>query len=215
MQYAPARRALAGSVLVLGSVGTVSAVHLDAAPVPASPDGRSAAAMAPPALPDTRSAAPDAPSLDAPAASAPAHSGRASTPRRSRSSDRPVSTRDLIDMAHGPRGGDAVLVPVHDIERTVPLRSVGIGRRGVLGGGLGDGLRSLDDVLDFDRSDRADFGWSDSDSDWTDSDSDWADSDTAHNHDRTRGGYHRADVSWDSGDVSYSRPRCGGRHRAS
>src|SRR5437660_680396 len=64
MQHSPTRRALAGSVLVLGSVGTVSAVHLEAAPVPAAPDGRSSATTAPPTLPDpwAMSPAPGAPS---------------------------------------------------------------------------------------------------------------------------------------------------------
>jgi hypothetical protein len=225
MQYAPARKALAGSVLVLGSVGTVSAVHLDSATLPASPDGGSSVAMAPPALPDTRPASPQtgAPSVDEPAAATPSRDARTSIRASPGSAHRPVTSRDLIDMAHGPRGGDAVVVPVHDIERTVALRStLRTGGRDVIGAGL----QSLDDVLDLDHS--ADFHRPDSrrsgfhSSGFHSADFPrtgfhraefrWADGGYSRVS-RSDADAHRADVSWDSDDVSYSRPQCG-RHRA-
>jgi hypothetical protein len=96
-------------------------------------------------------------------------------------------------------------VPVHDVEKTVPLRS--IPRIAHRTGILGLGLQTLDGILDqdddsteFDGADtrydrtyfqRGDFGY------------------------RTSGiGYQRVDVSHDATGVSYSRSRCGGRHRA-
>jgi hypothetical protein len=228
MQYTPARRALAGSVLVLGSVGTVSAVHLEAAQVPSTQDGRSAAAMAPPALPDTRTATPDSssPTLDATAASKPSRGHRSTTRRKSGSTDRPVTSRDLIDMAHGPRGTASVVVPVHDLERTLPLRSALRSGRNHL---LGAGLQSLDDILDFDGVRTSGRGWHDrasaralNRSNHNGAAYDRSDSDGGHYDDedfdradgyRSGAGYHRADFSWGSDDVSYSRPQCG-RHRA-
>jgi hypothetical protein len=122
-----------------------------------------------------------------------------------------------------------VTVPAHaparDIERTVPLRSTSrSGRSHALGGGL----RSFDDLLDFDQEsaggrrhrdedrgfdrrgsgrtefdpaefDTADFGWSGADH---------------YRTIRTGAGYHQADLRWDPSDVSHARTRCGGRHRA-
>jgi hypothetical protein len=162
-----------------------------------------------------------------------------------------VTSRDLIDMAHGPRGRDSVVVPVHDVERTVPLRSTrSIGRRDA----LGLNLRSLDDVIDagdvhtssrgqrtfggrsgargfdtdrvtyddanYDRSDFDSAGSATSSYDTGGYDRDSFarsdyDSSTAGYHRAGRAGlgYHQANVSWDAGDVSYSRSRCG-RHRA-
>jgi hypothetical protein len=227
-------------VLVLGSVGTVSAVHLDAAHVPAGPDGRSSSAMAPPALPDTRSTTPDlwTPSVEEQTPPARSRGARAATRRSSHAADRPVTGRDLIDMAKGPRRADSVVVPAHVIERTVPLRStVGVGRRDVLGGHL----RSLDDVIDLDysrpsrrgqnalgsrtvaRGYNTNYNNNNNYNNYNNNynpnfdgpgydrgDYDRGDYDRA---DNSRVGFHRADVRWDSDDVSYSRSRCG-RHRA-
>jgi hypothetical protein len=180
--------------------------------------------MAPSAGPVVPGTAPEV-LTPAPAAPSASHAARTSTRASSRTADRPVTGRDLIDIAHGPRGGGSVVFPVHDIERTVPLRSTrGTGRRDLLGAGL----RSLDDLVDFgdaptnghgrraldawsgaryvDRdnraeSDRWDDRWSDR---WDDRSDDESDRFTAR--------VHRADVSW-SDDVSYSPSRCG-RHRA-
>ncbi|HTK62659.1 MAG TPA: pentapeptide repeat-containing protein [Pseudonocardia sp.] len=251
MQYAPARRALAGSVLVLGSVGTVSAVHLDSVPVSSTPDGRSTAAMSPPSMPVT-GPAPDSGTSSATGQTAtpPSRSDRPSTRRSARTTDRPVTGRDLVDMARGPRGG-AVVVPVRDVERTVPLRST---LRTAGHHVIGAGLRSLDDVLDFDgiggssRGQRShprafdgdrrseldgpdfhDGGFRDADLDGADLDgadlrgADFYGADLrGAGFDRRAGyarsgrsdaGVNRATLSWDSDDVSFSRPRCG-RHRA-
>lgn len=170
MQYGPTRRALAGSVLVLGSVSTVSAVHLDSASVPSSPDGQSASAMSPtvspggaaggaagegpgsrPSVPDTASPA----SVGAVRPGTQARSARSSSRRSTHTADRPVTGRDLIDMAHGPRGAGSVTVPAHDVERTAPLRATPrSGRSHVLGGGL----RSFDDLLEFGEGGSGDYG---------------------------------------------------------
>lgn len=216
MQYVPARRALAGSVLVLGSVGTVSGVHLDSVGVPAGSDGRPSAALAPSAGPGIPGKAPDV-LTPAPAAPSASHAARPSARVSSRSADRPVTGRDLIDIAHGPRGGGSVVFPVHDIERTVPLRSTpGTGRRGL----LGTGLRSLDDLLDVEdaptsgRGRRAlddRYGARYVDRDYRAAGHRWDDR-WDDGSDRFNAGAHRADVSW-SDDVRYSPSRCG-RHRA-
>jgi len=209
MQYAPARRALAGSVLVLSSVGTVSAVHLESTHLestqaPAGPEGAPSTAMAAPSMPPPSSGPATAEDGGSPArrsvATSPSRAHRASSARATsrtttRKDDRPVTGRDLVAMAHGRRTG-SVVVPVHDVERTIPFRSAltdgprGAGRD-ARGDGFTAGLESLDDILDGMRT------------------GDYRD-------DRPTGsrvGFHRADLSWDSDDVSFSRPRCG-RHRA-
>lgn len=230
MQHAPTRRALAGSVLVLGSAGTVSAVHLDSAQLPAGPDGGAPAAMAPPALPDAWPTilGPQTPSVEESTISAPSPGDRTSTRSSSATSDRPVSTGDLIDMANGPRGRESVVVPFHDVEKTVPLRlTPGIGHRA---GVLGSGRNTLDDVTDQDDvytraqgqrvlvsrgltqalnvdHDRAYYGRTGSSSDRTEHRySDYG-------YRRSGAGYHRADMSHEATNVSHVRSRCG-RHRA-
>jgi hypothetical protein len=215
-------------VLVLGSVGTVSAVHLDAAHVSAGPDGRSSTAMAPPTLPDTRPTTPDlrTPSVEEPARSAPSRGARAATRRSSHAADRPVTSRDLIDMAKGPRR--AVVVPAHDIERTVPLSSaVGVGHHDV----LGSHLRSLDDIIDLDesgssrrgqsalgsrtlaRGDNTNYSTNYNPNYSANFDGPGFDRSDYDRADNSRVGFHRADVRGDADDVSYYRSRCG-RHRA-
>lgn len=112
MSSMPTRLVLAGSVLALGSVGTVSAVHLETAQVRTTPGTPLALAPATPA--------PPAPSL-APPATAPAPtpppSGNTSGPTPSDGLRAPVSAKDLADLAKGPKR--AVTVAVDDLERTV------------------------------------------------------------------------------------------------
>lgn len=230
MQYGPKRRALAGSVLVLGSMGTATAVHLDAASVPSSPDGRIAAATTPPAPPATRPATPDAtsPSGDEPVLSAPRRGNRSADRGTAHVTRRPATTRDLIDIARGPRRGASVVLPVHDVERTVPLRSTSrAGWQSRLDWHDSD-LQSLDDILSIGQGhgghrydsesghselNRWDFrtaGLDDS-ADYNHStDYERYDDDGDYGSGRSGVGYHQADVRWDPG---YSRSRCG-RHRA-
>jgi hypothetical protein len=182
-------------------------------------------------VPDTWPTIPDlrTPSVEEPTPDAPTHGDRRSSRRSSGSADRPVTTRDLIDMAHGARGEDSVVVPVHGVEPSVPLRSTpGIAHLDVLGVGLRDVL-DPDDVHTSDRGQRTLGGQSLSrgfDASYDRSDdhnadyqrygyvrSDFGYERSTAGYDRSAVGYHRAYTSYDTTDVSFSRPRCG-RHRA-
>jgi hypothetical protein len=108
MHSTPTRVVLAGSVLVMGSVGTVSAVHLQSAPLPFGPASGTPRALSPATpAPQTPPLAPPA-AVPAPTPLAPGISSSAE-PHRS-----PVSARDLINVAKAPRR--AVTVAVHDAE---------------------------------------------------------------------------------------------------
>ena len=112
MSSMPTRLVLAGSVLALGSVGTVSAVHLETAQVRTTPGTPLALVPATPA--------PPAPSLAPPATAptpTPPASGNTSGPAPSDGLRTPVSAKDLADLAKGPKR--AVTVAVDDLERTV------------------------------------------------------------------------------------------------
>ncbi|HEY9416705.1 MAG TPA: hypothetical protein VIQ30_18275 [Pseudonocardia sp.] len=242
MQHVPRRRGLAGSVLILGSVGAVTAVHLEAAPIPSSPGGQTAAAIEPSAPPADRPATADAgtPVLDEPAHYATTPGTRSSGRRSTPAADRPVTGRDLIDIARGPR--HEVGVPAHDLDRTVPLRTTRTaGHRDVRGGapsfngvlrngGPRSGDRGLGDrwtARSVDADDRGGRNLASHDlADYDRTDHDrtnlglavfgWADDLLESDHGRVgrrASGYHQADVRWDSSDVSYPRTRCG-RHRA-
>ncbi|HWN33309.1 MAG TPA: hypothetical protein VNP03_11220, partial [Pseudonocardia sp.] len=109
----PTRLVLAGSVLALGSVGTVSAVHLESAPTPFGTTPGRPLALAP------STPAPPAPSLAPPAMAptpTPPASGNSSGSARSTDPLPPVSAKDLINLAKGPKR--AVTVAVDDLERT-------------------------------------------------------------------------------------------------
>jgi hypothetical protein len=117
MHPTPTRLALAGSILVMGSVGTVSAVSLQSAPaplarVPGTPQALAAHRVAPaPRLDAAPSSptdlAPIAPALTSPPASRPG----------------PVlDARHLVDLATSPLPGGVVRVPVSGLDR--PARRV-------------------------------------------------------------------------------------------
>jgi hypothetical protein len=114
MPSMPTRLVLAGSVLALGSVGTVSAVHLESAPTPLGRTPGTPLALSP------STPAPPAPSLAPPATaptSPPPASGKSS--RTAPRSDLlgPVGAKDLVNLAKGPKS--AVTVAVDDLQRTV------------------------------------------------------------------------------------------------
>jgi len=111
MHSTPTRVVLAGSVMVMGSVGTVSAVHLQSAPLPFGPASGTPRALSP-ATP-----APQTPPLAPPAvvpAPAPLAPGTTSSAESHRA---PVSARDLINVATAPKR--AITVAVHDAEDTL------------------------------------------------------------------------------------------------
>lgn len=112
MPSMPTRLVLAGSVLALGSVGTVSAVHLESAPVRSTPGTPLALTPATPASP----APSPAPPATAPAPTPPA-SGNTSRPAPSDGLRAPVSAKDLTDLAKGPKR--AITVAVDDLQQTV------------------------------------------------------------------------------------------------
>ena len=114
MSSMPTRLVLAGSVLALGSVGTVSAVHLESAPSPFGTTPDTPLALTP------GTAAPPAPSLAPPAtppAPAPPASGKSSRSVQSTDPLSPVSAKDLVNLAKGPKR--AVTVAVDDLQRSV------------------------------------------------------------------------------------------------
>ena len=114
MSSMPTRLVLAGSVLALGSVGTVSAVHLESAPTPFGTTPGTPLALTPGA------AAPPAPSLAPPATAptpTPPASGKSSGSVKSTDPLPPVSAKDLVNLAKGPK--HAVTVAVGDLARSV------------------------------------------------------------------------------------------------
>ncbi|HEX4356605.1 MAG TPA: hypothetical protein VH141_03735 [Pseudonocardia sp.] len=114
MSSMPTRLVLAGSVLALGSVGTVSAVHLESAPTPFGTTPGTPLALTP------GTAAPPAPSLAPPAtapAPAPPASGKSSRSVKSTDPLSPVSAKDLVNLAKEPKR--AVTVAVDDLQRSV------------------------------------------------------------------------------------------------
>lgn len=115
MHPTPIRLALASSVLVMGSVGTVSAVSLQSAPaplarVPGTPQALAPHRVAPaPRPPDAAPPTPTDLATTAPAARSP----RAYRPG-------PVlDARGLVNLATSPLRKGAVKVPVSGLERSV------------------------------------------------------------------------------------------------
>ena len=110
MHSMPTRVALAGSVLVLGSVGTVSAVQLQSAPSPLGMIPGAALALSP---------APTAPQSSSPTLSAPADIAPA--PERTPAAaphSLPRSAKDLAELA-GPLPRRTVSVAVREAEDAV------------------------------------------------------------------------------------------------
>ncbi len=114
MYSAPGRMALAGSVFVLGTVGTVSAVHLGS---PRVPQGTSTE-LSP--LPVRQPAT--EPVARPPSASPVPRSAPSTRPRVDGSST--VSTRDLVELAAGPDPRHSVVVPLRTGEPVAPSRAV-------------------------------------------------------------------------------------------
>jgi len=115
MHPTPTRLALAGSILVMGSVGTVSAVSLQSAPaplarVPGTPQALAAHRVAPaPRLHDaapssTTDLVPIAPAVASPPASRPGSV---------------LDARGLVNLATSPLPGGVVKVPVSGLDRPV------------------------------------------------------------------------------------------------
>lgn len=113
MHPIPTRIALASSVLVMGSVGTVSAVSLQSSPspldrIPGTPQALSPPGATPrlPAEPGAE-AAPGAPDMDVPTATEGARGNST------------VDAGDLINIATSPLRTGAVAVPVDDVAQPV------------------------------------------------------------------------------------------------
>lgn len=113
MHPIPTRIALASSVLVLGSVGTVSAVSLQSSPSPLERIPGTPQALSPPGSSPRLPAAgpaepvPVTPDMHIPAPSEGASGGSA------------VDAGDLINIATSPLRSGAVAVPVDDVARPV------------------------------------------------------------------------------------------------
>lgn len=113
MHPTPTRLALAGSILVMGSVGTVSAVSLQSAPaplarVPGTPQALTAHRVGP--APRLQDAAPVSPADLAPAAPVVAPPSRPG----------PVlDARGLVNLATSPLSGGVTRVPVSGLDRPV------------------------------------------------------------------------------------------------
>jgi hypothetical protein len=110
MHATPSRVALAGSILVLGSIGTVTAVDLQSAPTPLGKTSGTLLALTP---------APTAPHTPADEATDPIHhpthsvSDRSSRPDRA---DAPVKAKDLVKLGTAPLSKHAVTVATEDVE---------------------------------------------------------------------------------------------------
>jgi hypothetical protein len=110
MHSMPTRIVLAGSVLALGSVGTVSAVHLESAPLGTTP-GTPLALTPVPATPATTKA----PEALAPVRVLP--TPKDGSTARTKSDERaPLNAKDLVDLAAGPLPKRTVTVALHQIE---------------------------------------------------------------------------------------------------
>jgi hypothetical protein len=110
MHSMPTRIVLAGSVLALGSVGTVSAVHLESAPLGTMPG-----------TPLALTPVPSAPaSSKTPEAAAPVHvlptPSAGSTARTKPDERAPLNAKDLVGLAAGPLPKRTVTVAVHQFE---------------------------------------------------------------------------------------------------
>jgi hypothetical protein len=112
MHSMPTRIVLAGSVLALGSVGTVSAVHLESAPAPLGTTPGTPLALTPvPAAPATTKA----PDVPAPVRVLP--TPKDGSTARTKSDERaPLSAEDLVDLAGGPLSKRTVTVAVHQLQ---------------------------------------------------------------------------------------------------
>jgi hypothetical protein len=138
MHSMPTRIVLAGSVLALGSVGTVSAVHLESAPAPLGTTPGSPLALTPvPATPATTKA----PEVPARVRMLPTPKD-GSTARTNSDERAPLNARDLVDLAAGPLPKRTVTVALHQIE---------------------DAADSDSDDSDYDDSDSADSDYHTSD----------------------------------------------------
>lgn len=115
------RIALAGSVLVMGSVGTVSAVNLQSAPAPMVPNAGIPGALAPLGTPPPL---PPAQAVPGPPAALPEAVPPATNARRGGSGV--LGTDDLVAIAKGPLQGRLVTVPVDSTVRRVakPVRKL-------------------------------------------------------------------------------------------
>ncbi|MDT7583129.1 MAG: hypothetical protein QOE32_679 [Pseudonocardiales bacterium] len=110
MHSMPTRIVLAGSVLALGSVGTVSAVHLESAPLGTTP-GTPLALTPVPATPATTKA----PEALAPVRVLP--TPKDGSTARTKSDERaPLNAKDLVDLAAGPLPKRTVTVALHQLE---------------------------------------------------------------------------------------------------
>jgi hypothetical protein len=123
MHPTPTRITLAGSILVLGSLGTMSAVNLTSSPSPLGAIPGAPQAMSPMQVlrPDEgdRPAAPEkaAPSIP------PALARTRSVPDTKPGARLPVSAHDLVGLATGTLE-HAVLVPLDDLTRALPVHDV-------------------------------------------------------------------------------------------
>ena len=110
MHSMPTRIVLAGSVLALGSVGTVSAVHLESAPLGTTP-GTPLALTPVPATPATTKA----PEALAPVRVLP--TPKDGSTARTKSDERaPLNAKDLVDLAAGPLPKRTITVALHQLE---------------------------------------------------------------------------------------------------
>ena len=112
MHSMPTRIVLAGSVLALGSVGTVSAVHLESAPAPLGrTPGTPLALTHVPATPATTKA----PEALAPVRVLPMPKDGSTA--RTRSDERaPLNAKDLVELAAGPPPKRTVTVALRQLE---------------------------------------------------------------------------------------------------
>jgi hypothetical protein len=115
MHSTPTRIVLAGSILFLGSLSTVSAVSLQSLPSSLSALPRQPVALTPPGAPKPGTEPPralPAPPVEAPLAepSSPSNQHDAHQP--------PVNAHDLVNMATAPLN-HTVVAPVHKVEKKV------------------------------------------------------------------------------------------------
>jgi hypothetical protein len=123
MHPTPTRITLAGSILVLGSLGTMSAVNLTYSPSPLGAIPGAPQAMSPMQVlrPDEgdRPAAPE----EAAPSTPPALAQTRSAPDTKPGARLPVSAHDLVGLATGTLE-HAVLVPLDDLTRALPVHDV-------------------------------------------------------------------------------------------
>ena len=124
MHATPTRITLAGSILVLGSFGTMSAVNLASSPSPLGAVPGAPQAMSPMEVlrPGDGGRHPAAPEEAAPALS-PAPAQTPAAPDTRPGARLPVSAHDLVGLATGTLNR-SVLVPLDDVTRALPVHDV-------------------------------------------------------------------------------------------